>query len=110
MLYVDYSAPVDIIREKFSAILKESKRWDGQVHTAQVTDFKEGTMELRLLMSARSSGEAFDLRCEVREKLIDFLQREHPEALPHSRQIAFKSEAEAAAESERLGRKTAGRR
>jgi small-conductance mechanosensitive channel len=108
MLYVDYSAPVDIIREKFSATLKESKRWDGQVHTAQVTDFKEGTMELRLLMSARSSGEAFDLRCEVREKLIDFLQREHPEALPHSRQIAFKSEAES--ESERLGRKTAGNR
>ena len=61
--------------------------------TAQVTDFKEGTMELRLLMSARSSGQTFDLRCEVREKLIDFLQREHPEALPHSRQIAFKSEA-----------------
>jgi hypothetical protein len=46
----------------------------------------------------------------VREKLIDFLQREHPEALPHSRQIAFKSEAEAAAESESLGRKSAGRR
>jgi len=110
MLYLDYSAPVDIIREKFSAILKESKRWDGQVCTAQVTDFKEGTMELRLLMSARSSGQTFDLRCEVREKLIDFLQREHPEALPHSRQIAFKSEAEAAAESEKLGRKTAGRR
>ncbi len=46
-------------------------------------------MEVRLLMSARSSGEAFDLRCEVREKLIDFLQREHPAALPHTRQISF---------------------
>ncbi|HTM74761.1 MAG TPA: mechanosensitive ion channel family protein [Pseudolabrys sp.] len=110
MLYLDYSAPVDIIREKFNAILKESKRWDGQVCVAQVTDFKEGTMELRLLMSARSSGQTFDLRCEVREKLIDFLQREHPEALPHSRQIAFKSEADAATESERLGRKAARNR
>ena len=110
MLYLDYSAPVDIIREKFNAILKESNRWDGQVCVAQVTDFKEGTMELRLLMSARSSGQTFDLRCEVREKLIDFLQREHPEALPHSRQIAFKSEADAATESERLGRKAAGNR
>ena len=66
------------------------------MRSLQVTDFKEGTMELRLLMSARSSGQTFDLRCEVREKLIDFLQREHPEALPHSRQIAFKSEAESA--------------
>jgi small-conductance mechanosensitive channel len=110
MLYLDYSAPVDIIRDKFNAILKQSKRWDGQVCVAQVTDFKEGTMELRLLMSARSSGQTFDLRCEVREKLIDFLQREHPEALPHSRQIAFKSEADAATESERLGRKAARNR
>jgi len=110
MLYLDYSAPVDIIREKFNAILKESNRWDGQVCVAQVTDFKEGTMELRLLMSARSSGQTFDLRCEVREKLIDFLQREHSEALPHSRQIAFKSEADAATESERLGRKAADNR
>ena len=61
-------------------------------------------------MSAPSSGQTFDLRCEVREKLIDFLQREHPEALPHSRQIAFKSEADAATESERLGRKAARNR
>jgi small-conductance mechanosensitive channel len=92
MIYLDYRAPVDIIREKFNTILKESNRWDGQVATLQVTDFKEGTMELRCLMSARSSGQTFDLRCEVREKLIDFLQREHPEALPHSRQISFKGD------------------
>ena len=46
-------------------------------------------MELRCLMSARSASTAFDLRCEVREKLIDFLQKEHPEALPRSRQIGF---------------------
>ena len=46
-------------------------------------------MELRCLMSARSGGLAFDMRCEVREKLIDFLQKEHPEALPHSRQISL---------------------
>jgi small-conductance mechanosensitive channel len=107
MIYLDYRAPVELIREKFKTILKESHRWDGQVSAVQVTDFKEGTMELRLLMSARSSGQAFDLRCEVREKLVDFLQREHPEALPHSRQIAFKSEAEAdAAPKDLSSRKT----
>ena len=77
----------------------------------QITDFKEGTMELRLLMSARSSGPAFDLRCEVREKLIDFLQREHPEALPHSRQVAVKSGPEAdAAPKDLSSRKTASGR
>ena len=42
-------------------------------------------MQLRCLYSAASSGDSFDLGCEVREKLIDFLQREHPEALPRPR-------------------------
>ena len=111
MMYLDYRTPVSIIREKYKDILKESKLWDGQVAALQVTDFKEGVMELRLLMSARSSGAAFDLRCEVREKLIDFIQREHPEALPHSRQVALKSEPEAAAAAKDLGsRKTASGR
>ena len=110
MIYLDYGAPVGAIREKFAAILKESHRWDGQVSAVQVTDFKEGTMELRLLMSARSSGQAFDLRCEVREKLIDFLQREHPEALPHSRQISEKGEPKVDVAPKDLGsRKTASR-
>ena len=92
MLYVDYTAPVAAIRAKFNEILKQSDKWDGKTAALQVTDFKEGTMELRLLMSARPAGQTFDLRCEVREKLIDFLQKEHPEALPHSRQISFRDD------------------
>ena len=111
MMYLDYRAPVGIIRQKFRDIVKESKLWDGQTAALQITDFKEGTMELRLLMSARSSGAAFDLRCEVREKLIDFIQREHPEALPHSRQVAVKSGPEAdAAPKDLSSRKTASGR
>ena len=92
MLYVDYCAPVGVIREKFNEILKQSEKWDEKVAALQVTDFKEGTMELRCLMSARSAALAFDLRCEVREKLIDFLQKEHPEALPRSRQISLQKD------------------
>jgi small-conductance mechanosensitive channel len=88
MIYVDYRAPVELIRAKFNDILKQSNKWDGNVAALQVTDFKEGSMELRCLMSARTGGTVFDLRCEVREKLIAFLQKEHPEALPHSRQIS----------------------
>lgn len=88
MLYVDYAAPVDVIRAKFSEILKQSDKWDGRIAALGVTDFKEGTMELRCLMSARTA--SFDLRCVVREKLIAFLQKEHPEALPHSHQISLK--------------------
>jgi small-conductance mechanosensitive channel len=110
VMYLDYRAPVGLIREKFRDIVKDSKLWDGQVAALQLTDFKEGTMELRLLMSARSSGAAFDLRCEVREKLIDFIQREHPEALPHSRQIAFRDDSEGTTSAESaVRRKSAGR-
>jgi small-conductance mechanosensitive channel len=93
MLYVDYRAPIETIREKFNEILKQSNKWDGATSSLQVTDFKQGSLELRCLMSARSAGQSFDLCCEVREKLIDFLQREHPEAFPHSRQISSRDAA-----------------
>ena len=85
MIYVDYRAPVGVIRDKLGEIVKASKNWDGNVVNLQVTDAKEQTMELRCLMSARSAGQTFDLRCEVREKLVDFLQKNHPEALPRQR-------------------------
>jgi hypothetical protein len=60
-------------------------------------------------MSARAPGQTFDLRCEVREKLIDFLQREHPEALPHSRQISLRADAEEIAPSQVAAPKRAKR-
>jgi len=109
MLYVDYRAPVALIREKLMEILRQSERWDRTTAALQVTDFKEGSIELRCLMSARAPGQTFDLRCEVREKLIDFLQREHPEALPHSRQISSKGGAEEIAQSQEAAPRRAKR-
>lgn len=85
MIYLDYSVPVDVVRKKVEEIAKASPNWDKQVVGVQVTDFKEFTMEVRILVSARNAGRAFDLRCEVREKLIAFLQAEHPGALPRYR-------------------------
>lgn len=82
MLYVDYRAPVAAIRAKAEEIVKASPRWDGQTLNVQVTDFNHDSMQIRILASSRQS---FDLRCEVREQLIDWLQREHPEALPRAR-------------------------
>jgi small-conductance mechanosensitive channel len=93
-LYVDYGAPVGIIRDKLTEIVKQSKNWDGNIVGLQVTDAKENTIELRCLMSAPSAPQAFDLRCEVREKLIDFLNKEHPEALPRRRQVVVEETAE----------------
>jgi small-conductance mechanosensitive channel len=85
LLYTDYSVPVERVREKVTEIAAHSKHWDGNVAGVQVTDSKERTVELRVLVSARDSSAAFDLRCEMREKLIDFLQKEYPSALPRQR-------------------------
>jgi small-conductance mechanosensitive channel len=88
-LYLDYSAPVDRIRKRFDQLLRESELWDRKVSAIQVTDCKERVIELRALMSARNSGDAFDLRCYVREKLIEFVQQEFPESLPKTRSEAI---------------------
>lgn len=85
MLYVDHATPVAAVRAKVEEIAEGSPLWDRRVVNVQVTDFRDSTMELRILVSATSAGRAFDLRCDMREKLIDFLQREHPRALPRLR-------------------------
>ncbi|HEX2147039.1 MAG TPA: mechanosensitive ion channel family protein [Pseudorhizobium sp.] len=85
MIYLDYTVPVADIRRKVEEIAAASPLWDRQVAGVQVTDFRENVMEIRILVSASNAGRAFDLRCEVREKLIDFIQREYPTALPRIR-------------------------
>ena len=84
-LYADYHVPVDEVRQQLHEILKGSGMWDGKVWGLQVTDSKQQTLELRMLMSAPDSGTAWDLRCLVREQLVAYLQREHPECLPRTR-------------------------
>jgi small-conductance mechanosensitive channel len=84
-LHLDYTVPVDRVRERLEQICRESKLWDGRVVNLQVTDAKPGTVELRALVSARTSPASWDLRCEVREKLIAWLQAELPGALPRQR-------------------------
>jgi small-conductance mechanosensitive channel len=85
MLYTDFTAPVEEIRQELWRILKSTKLWDGKVWVLQVTDVTEKTMQLRALMSARNGPEAFDLRCYVRENLIKFLTEKHPQCLPQVR-------------------------
>ena len=85
MIYLDYRTPIDAIRKKVQEIASKSKNWDGRVVNVQVTDFRQNTMEVRILVSAPTSPRTFDLRCEVREQLIAFLQEHHPQALPRVR-------------------------
>jgi len=84
-IYVDYTASVQKIRDKFFELVEQSKLWDGKVRNLQVTNTTERTMELRVLMSASDSSAVWDLRCEVREKLIDYIQQNYPDALPKVR-------------------------
>jgi len=85
MIYLDYSVPVDVLRRKVEDIAKASPLWDRKVVNVQVTDFRENVMEVRILVSASSSSRQFDIRCEVREKLIVFIQQNYPNALPRLR-------------------------
>lgn len=73
------------MRAKVGDILAESEHWDGQVWVLQVIDATPSTMELRALMSAEDAPTAWDLRCEVRERLIGWFQAEHPGTLPRVR-------------------------
>ncbi|MFE0754379.1 mechanosensitive ion channel family protein [Inquilinus sp. NPDC058860] len=105
-LYLDHTAPVAEMRCRLDEIAKASPLWDGQVAVLQVTDFREQVMEIRMLVSARNSGRAFDLRCEVREKMIGWLQEAHPRALPRWRGELQPPDVEA---EEIVRRRAAGR-
>lgn len=84
-IYADYTVPVQTIRDRLAEIVKDSPNWDGRVVGLQVTDAKERTVELRALVSAADSSKAWDLRCEVREQLIRYLQESHPQSLARTR-------------------------
>jgi small-conductance mechanosensitive channel len=84
-IYLDYSVPIEAIRAKLDEMLRQSRHWNGDVGVVQVTDFRETVMEVRILASASNAGRAFDLRCEIREKLAKFLQENYPQSLPRMR-------------------------
>ena len=84
-LYVDYTVPVQEVKAELDRILDASPLWDRKASGLIVTDTTERTMELRALVSAEDASKAWDLRCEVREKLIEFVQKNYPESLPKVR-------------------------
>jgi len=84
-IYTDYTMPFEPLRKELTRILKSSKNWKGKVNVLQITDAKEYTVEIRALMDADTSPKAWDLRVYVREKLIEFIQKEYPQCLPRTR-------------------------
>ena len=85
MVYLDYNVPVEDIRKEFLNFIHKQPLWDKRVAVLQVTDLKERTVELRCLVSANNSSNSFDLRCFVREHLLNFIQKNYPDSLPRTR-------------------------
>jgi small-conductance mechanosensitive channel len=89
-VYADYTLPMEPVRARATDIVKASPLWDGQVVNVQVSDAREQVMEVRILASASDSSRAWDLRCEIREKLIGFIREAFPESLPRVRREDFR--------------------
>ncbi|MFD1872128.1 mechanosensitive ion channel family protein [Hymenobacter bucti] len=86
-LHADYTVPVEALRAELRRLLEAHPLWDERVCVLQVTDSKERTLELRCLVSAANASALFDLRCFVREHLVDYLQAHYPESLPRTRAL-----------------------
>ncbi|GAB7027193.1 mechanosensitive ion channel family protein [Geotalea toluenoxydans] len=85
MIYADYTVPVEELRSELKRILDHAPKWNGEAWALHVTDAKERSLELRALVSADNAGNLWELRCHVREKLVEFMTKSHPESLPRFR-------------------------
>jgi small-conductance mechanosensitive channel len=94
-LHVDYTAPVDELREEVGRIVRDTDLWDGREIGLQATDTKDRTLELRIVASAADAPRAWDLRCHIRERLVDYLVTHHPGALPRVRDEVIVAGADA---------------
>ncbi|MEM8526587.1 MAG: mechanosensitive ion channel domain-containing protein [Bacteroidota bacterium] len=84
-IYADYDLPIEPLRNELNKITEDHPLWDGRVRNVLLTDLTENVMKIRMLVSARSSGDAFDLRCFIREHMVTFIQENYPNSLPKTR-------------------------
>jgi small-conductance mechanosensitive channel len=84
-LHLDHSAPIAELRARTEELVRANDHWDGRTWSLVVTDSTPSTIEVRAAVSARTSDDLWTLRCDLREKLLDWLQSEHPSALPSVR-------------------------
>lgn len=84
-LYTDYTIDFEELRTELTRLLNQTPLWDKNVNVLQVTDSKETTIEIRILVSAKNSPTSWDLRVYIREKMISFIQANYPDSLPKTR-------------------------
>lgn len=85
LLYLDYTAPVDVVRRKAADFVAQANKDNAKVVNVQVTNTSAEAIEVRILVNSDSAGTTGDVCADLRERLIAFLQREHPYALPRRR-------------------------
>jgi small-conductance mechanosensitive channel len=85
LLWVDYAMPLEPLRGELERLCRDAPEWDGRACTLQVVEASERAMQLRALVSAADAPACWTLRCKVREGLIAWLAREHPDRLPRVR-------------------------
>jgi len=84
-VWADYTLPLAELRPAIERLVKDCQDWDGRFWNLQVTDTTDRAMQLRVLVTAADASKAWDLRCELREKLLAFLQQHYPQSLPRVR-------------------------
>ncbi len=85
MIWVDYSLPINRLRQEIGGIIETCAAWDRRFWNLQVTEATERAMQIRVLATAADSSKAWDLRCEIRERLIALIQEHYPASLPKAR-------------------------
>ena len=83
--YMDYSVPLEEFRKEAKRIIENHPKWDKKFWNVQVTDTTDRSVQVRILATASDSGKAWDMRCDIREQIISFLQKNHPGSLPKVR-------------------------
>lgn len=84
-IWADYSLPIEELRPAVQRIVEGCKDWDKRFWNVQVTDTTERTMQIRILATSTDASKGWDLRCEIREKILAFLQQKYPQCLPKVR-------------------------
>ena len=92
-IYTDYNISFQALRDELTKQLAQTDLWDGNVQVLQVTEAKESNVEIRILVSAKNSPSAWDLRVLIREKMIEFIQQNYPESLPKTRVLLHQNQA-----------------
>ena len=87
LLYVDFQIPLDAVKREAKRIVESSPLWDRRAFAVQVTDLRPDCVEIRILASADSASRLFDLRCNIREELLTYLQKNDPVCFARRRAV-----------------------